>query len=420
VLAASRLCSPAPLYDIAGWASSAAVTELLGTPAALLNDDRLGRSLEALAKVAEDVRGQLMLTAVRRFPAADASRLHLDLTAVRFAGSYPGPSLVARAGPPTGPSPGRSRPCRRRCRPGCRAAIVFWGCTAGASPRNSRRRNRPGGGTSHTPVGAAQIFTVSLPLRGDARVSDCRQRGRLMRTKALAIFTAASAVAAIAAGVAGASAGTAARGGYEPVLNPRDFVRVISNPYYPLPVGRTLTYRGVRDGVTQTAVVHVTRGTKVLEGITATTVTDVARHGSRLLEKTTDWFAQDKHGNVWYLGEDTARFLPGGTVDRSGSWQAGVHDAEPGIIMLARPQVPNAYRQEFLRGQAEDTAWIVDQGGTVTVPFGTLHNVLTTLEFTRLEPDVIDQKLYAPGLGIVREHSETGPLEVAQLVSVTG
>jgi hypothetical protein len=96
VLAASRLCSPAPLYDIAGWASSAAVTELLGTPAALLNDDRLGRSLEALAKVAEDVRGQLMLTAIRRFPAADSSRLHLDLTAVRFAGHYDGSDLIAR------------------------------------------------------------------------------------------------------------------------------------------------------------------------------------------------------------------------------------------------------------------------------------------------------------------------------------
>jgi Domain of unknown function (DUF4277) len=96
VLAASRLCSPAPLYDIAGWASSAAVAELLGTPAALLNDDRLGRSLEALAKVAEDVRGQLMLAAVRRFPAAGASRLHLDLTAVRFAGHYGGSGLVAK------------------------------------------------------------------------------------------------------------------------------------------------------------------------------------------------------------------------------------------------------------------------------------------------------------------------------------
>jgi hypothetical protein len=96
VLAASRLCSPAPLYDIAGWASSAAVAELLGTPAALLNDDRLGRSLEALAKAAGDVRGQLMLTAIRRFRVADASRLHLDLTAVRFAGHYGGSGLVEK------------------------------------------------------------------------------------------------------------------------------------------------------------------------------------------------------------------------------------------------------------------------------------------------------------------------------------
>ena len=96
VLAASRLSAPAPLYDIAGWASSAAVAELLGTPAVLLNDDRLGRSLEALAGVAEDVRGQLMLKAVREFGVADASRLHLDLTAVRFTGHYPGSDLVAR------------------------------------------------------------------------------------------------------------------------------------------------------------------------------------------------------------------------------------------------------------------------------------------------------------------------------------
>ena len=63
-------------------------------------------------------------------------------------------------------------------------------------------------------------------------------------------------------------------------------VRVIDNPYYPLPVGRTLIYRGVRDGQTQTDRVHVTSGTKVLEGITATAVSDVARHHGKLLEKT--------------------------------------------------------------------------------------------------------------------------------------
>jgi len=96
VLVASRLCSPSPLYDIAGWASSAAVAELLGAPAALLNDDRLGRALEALAPVAGRLRGELLLRAVREFPAAGASRLHLDLTAVRFAGAYEDSALAAR------------------------------------------------------------------------------------------------------------------------------------------------------------------------------------------------------------------------------------------------------------------------------------------------------------------------------------
>jgi hypothetical protein len=94
-LVANRLCAPAPLYDVAGWASSAAVAELLAVPAGLLNDDRLGRALEALAPVAEGVRGQLALAAAARC-GADLSRLHLDLTAVRFTGGYAGSALVEK------------------------------------------------------------------------------------------------------------------------------------------------------------------------------------------------------------------------------------------------------------------------------------------------------------------------------------
>lgn len=97
VLVANRLCAPAPLYDVSGWASSAAIAELVGVPAMLLNDDRLGRGLEAIAPVAEELRGQLMMAALERFPAVvDASRLHLDLTAVRFSGAYEGSALVKK------------------------------------------------------------------------------------------------------------------------------------------------------------------------------------------------------------------------------------------------------------------------------------------------------------------------------------
>jgi hypothetical protein len=94
-LVANRLSAPSPLYDVAGWASQAALAELFDIPAMLLNDDRLGRALDALAPVAEQVRGELALTAART-GTADLSRLHLDLTAVRFTGAYDGSALVEK------------------------------------------------------------------------------------------------------------------------------------------------------------------------------------------------------------------------------------------------------------------------------------------------------------------------------------
>jgi len=94
-LVASRLCSPSPLYDIAGWASGAAVRELLGIPPQLLNDDRLGRALESFAVYAESVRGLLAARAIERF-GTDAGRLHVDLTTVRVAGAYEDSALVAK------------------------------------------------------------------------------------------------------------------------------------------------------------------------------------------------------------------------------------------------------------------------------------------------------------------------------------
>lgn len=94
-LLANRLSAPAPLYDVAGWAGGAALQDLFGLPGQLLNDDRLGRALEALAPVAEEVRGRVLLAAVEEF-GLDASRLHLDLTTLRFAGAYEDSALVQK------------------------------------------------------------------------------------------------------------------------------------------------------------------------------------------------------------------------------------------------------------------------------------------------------------------------------------
>jgi hypothetical protein len=94
-LVCSRLCSPSPLYDIAGWASTAALQELFGIPSVLLNDDRLGRALELLAVYAETLRGTLAARAIERF-GVDSGRLHVDLTALRVCGAYEGSALVAK------------------------------------------------------------------------------------------------------------------------------------------------------------------------------------------------------------------------------------------------------------------------------------------------------------------------------------
>jgi hypothetical protein len=218
---------------------------------------------------------------------------------------------------------------------------------------------------------------------------------------------------------AASSAASACGTTYAPVLDPADFVAVIDNPYFPLPVGRTLVYTGVKDGQTQTDTVTVTEQTKIILGINATVVSDIATHGATVLEKTFDYYAQDKRGNVWYLGEDTTAFLPNGKTDTSGSFLSGVDGAEPGIIMEADPQIPDAYRQECYAGQAEDTAWVVKTNGSVTVPYGKLRHVLTTLESTRIEPGLYDEKIYGPGIGIVIERSLSGPTETSELVSVT-
>jgi hypothetical protein len=241
------------------------------------------------------------------------------------------------------------------------------------------------------------------------------------------IAAAAAAVAtvigatAIATTAASAPASTDACAAYDPQIpDPSRFVDVIDNPYFPLPVGRTLVYRGVSDGERQVDRMEVTDRTKVIAGITATVVHDVVFTEGTKDEITFDWYAQDDTGNVWYLGEDTKVLLGNGKVDTSGSWETGVNGAKPGLIMEADSQPPDAYRQECLSGEAEDTAWVLSRGGSLTVPVGAVHQVLRTLEFARIEPNVVSEKQYAPGLGIVVERDLHGGNERFELVKVTG
>jgi hypothetical protein len=212
-------------------------------------------------------------------------------------------------------------------------------------------------------------------------------------------------------------AGATSNGG----IDPADFTNPRQNSYYPLKPGTVSRLRGTDDGERFHERVRVTHRTKRIEGVDATVVVDVLRRADgSIAEKTHDWYAADNDGNVWYLGEATATYDAAGHVkSRGGSWEAGVDGARAGLIMPADPHPTDAYRQEFRRGHAEDQAWIVQRRAQVTVPYGHLRDVVRSLEWSRLEKDVVSVKLYAPGLGIVKERDMAGGSEVFELVSVS-
>jgi hypothetical protein len=206
--------------------------------------------------------------------------------------------------------------------------------------------------------------------------------------------------------------------GYEPRIDPADFLGEIDNPYLPLPVGRTLVYEGVSDGQRERIEVTVTDRTREVMGVTTIVVRDRAFVEGALVEDTFDWFAQDRWGNVWYFGEETAEYEDGEVVSRAGSWEAGVDGAHPGVVMLADPRVGDRYRQEFYEGEAEDMARVRATGVSIAVPAGSFQDVLVTEDWTPLEPDVLEHKIYAPEVGVVLERVMEGGSGVLRLVEI--
>jgi hypothetical protein len=192
-------------------------------------------------------------------------------------------------------------------------------------------------------------------------------------------------------------------GDYVVDIDPAEFVEDVDNPYLPLLPGTRWVYEGIEDGETERVEVEVTDERRNVMGISAVVVRDVVYEDDEVVEDTYDWFAQDTAGNVWYLGEDSREFEDGELVSTEGSWEAGVDGALPGIVMLAEPEVGVAYRQEFYEDEAEDMAEVHAAGASETVPAGTFDDLVVIREWNPLEPDVVEDKYHAAGVGVVLE-----------------
>lgn len=195
---------------------------------------------------------------------------------------------------------------------------------------------------------------------------------------------------------------------YAPQINPGDFVSVIDNPNLPLRVGSRWTYEGRSGNEHETGIVTVTTETETVMGVRCTVVKDVVLVEGEPAEKTFDWFAQDRYGNVWYFGEASTDYENGEPVGTKGSWRAGVDGALPGIVMLGVPHPGDRYRQEFYEGEAEDMAAVLQVNASIEVPYGSFNEVLVTRDWNPLEKGAVERKYYAPGVGLVYERSASG------------
>jgi hypothetical protein len=210
----------------------------------------------------------------------------------------------------------------------------------------------------------------------------------------------------------------------EPVeLDPADFTTTIDNPYWPMSPGSTWTYTETdTSGAEQKVVVEVTEETKMIaNGIEARVIRDTVTERGVPVEVTEDWYAQDKDGNIWYLGEYVSNYKDGAVVNHEGSFEAGVDGAQPGIALPANPAPGMAYRQEYYQGHAEDRAAVVTVGEEqVEVPFGHFPDqILMTRDLVPLEPTVQELKFYAPGVGPLLSIHLDGAGGRAELVDYT-
>ena len=208
---------------------------------------------------------------------------------------------------------------------------------------------------------------------------------------------------------------------YSASIDPANFVSRVDNPYLPFTPGTRLRFQGVmKNGTTpQTDTELVLHRQKQILGVGCTVVRDTVTSNGRPVERTFDWYAQDRQGNVWYMGEETQELKHGRFGKMIDSGPAGQNGAQPGIIMEGTPRPGDAYWQFHWPGHALDKAKVLGSGGPVKVPYRSFSHTLVTQEQSPLEPGVRDRKWSVAGLGYIRERAVKGDKEQIRLVSVT-
>jgi hypothetical protein len=184
----------------------------------------------------------------------------------------------------------------------------------------------------------------------------------------------------------------------------------ISNEWLPLKPGSQLTYKGsaIPEGektrVKRRVVSTVTDLSKWIDGVRTLVIWERDYTAGKLGESEIAFFAQDKAGNVWLVGEYPEEYENGKFADAP-TWISGRKGAHAGIAMLANPKVGSPdYAQGFAPPPVEfiDRARVYKKGQKTCVPVKCYQNVLVIEEFEKGVPGVFHLKYYAPKVGLVK------------------
>lgn len=187
----------------------------------------------------------------------------------------------------------------------------------------------------------------------------------------------------------------------------------ITNPYFPLPVGRQLVLEGMDDGTQIRVEMTVLNETEAVAGVQTRVVEEAEYEDGALIEMSRNFFAQAADGTVCYFGEDVDDYKNGAVVGHGGAWRAGVGENRPGIIMPGNPVPETKFYQEYAPGIAEDMSAIVGFEESFSVLVGDYTNVLHAIDWNPLEGDNgadAEDKYYAPHIGLIVD-------DVVELVS---
>ena len=189
----------------------------------------------------------------------------------------------------------------------------------------------------------------------------------------------------------------------------------VDHPLFPLKRVRKMLYKGSEDDVRLRIESQVRDKRVRVAGVLATAVDVEEREGGVLVERATDYYAQDRKGNVWYLGERVDNIENGKVVDHEGQWIAGDKRARRGLFLPAAPRVGQSFKQTRAPGVSKDRSTVVSLDAKVSTAAGRFTGCLKTRDTDLMSRRRrAEHKYYCPDVGLVRERQADGTVDLVK------